>query len=101
MIMNIFDKVLIKAFVEREAQDFTPVKDEEWISKVCQMIHNKVRTIKNGNFLKIQTYRNVGTKNRELTLDIFSGSHNINYIITLCTCGQLTHTCLMRKEKNE
>jgi hypothetical protein len=93
------NKNLIKAFIEREALDFTPNKDESWINKVCAKIYRQIKTIKNGNYVSIQSFGQAGCFSRELKLDIYSGKADTNYFIKLCTCGRLEHTCQMTKEK--
>lgn len=60
------DSDLIIAFVIREAQDYNPPKDKDWILKVVETIHNKIPD--NLGRLKLISIGNSGITVRELSL---------------------------------
>lgn len=60
------DTDLIIAFVMREAQDYNPPRDKDWILKVVETIHNKIPD--NLGRLKLTSIGNSGVVVRELTL---------------------------------
>lgn len=60
------DADLIIAFVIREAQDYNPPKDKEWIVKVIETIHSRLPD--NLGHLKLISIGNSGITVRELSL---------------------------------
>jgi hypothetical protein len=100
MIIQDNNLKLIKAFIEREAEDFTPNKPEDWVKAVLEMIKGKVAGIEDGNYLTINSYGNAGFLSSQLKIDIYCKcDKSFNYNIRLCPCGQLKHTVFMVKEE--
>ncbi len=60
------DTDLIIAFVMREAQDYLPPKDKDWILKVVENIHSRLPD--NLGHLKLISIGNSGITVRELSL---------------------------------
>jgi uncharacterized protein (UPF0305 family) len=95
------DIMLIRDFIIREAKDYKPIKNGIWIRYVVHQILEKLKEIENGNYLKIVSVGNPGATIRELKMCIMreTTQQRFNYIITLCTCGELNHMVHIRKEK--
>ena len=94
------DKLLIKAFIEREAKDFSPAKSDDWINEVCDKVCKDADEIKDGDYLNINSFGNAGGLIRGLKIDVMKDSDykkRFDYEITLCTCGQLNHTVILNK----
>ncbi len=65
-MINNKDTDLIIAFAMREAKDYNPPKDEEWIAQVIRNIIDKIPD--NLGQLKLISIGNAGVTLRELTL---------------------------------
>lgn len=89
------DEKIIRAFIEREALDFTPNKDQEWIDDVFRIIEGHLDGIINSRYIFIKSYGNSGILLRELKLPYSTGKMNRDYTINLCTCGKLEHTAIL------
>jgi len=100
--VNKKDIVLLKAFVKREAEDFTQGKNNTYIRVYLDLLLKKVQKLKDVNFVTFNCYARVGSRIRSLMLDCrtdFSGKRKLyNYSITLCPCGNIAHTGFVTKE---
>ena len=96
-IINENDYELLKEFIRREAKDFTPNKDENWIEDVFKLVIKRTSKLKDTDRLHINSYCNVGVMTRSLILDVCEGEHDKDYEVTLCTCGKLNHTVKVRE----
>ncbi len=76
---------LIIAFVIREAQDYNPPKDREWILNVVENIHSKLPD--NLGHLKLISIGNSGITVRELSL---YGTGNVPCHLLVDTDGEGT-----------
>ena len=88
------DIVLIKDFIKREAQDYTPSKDEKWVNELNKIVISEIEKItEKVNFIHIASRGNVGCLQRELVLTPTDGFWDIgaNVHVDLCTCGKLNH----------
>jgi len=93
------DYDLLKEFIQREAKDFTPNKNDEWIEAVFKLIIERTNKLKDTDRLHINSYGNAGGLARSLILDVYNGEHNKDYEVMLCTCGKLNHTVKIQEKK--
>ena len=94
------DMPLIRAFIDREAQDFGG-KDDKWCEQVMNLVIEQSNKIseEEADYLYITSYYNVGLVNRELRLSVRTDKVDYkkakDYEIMLCPCGKLNHTCVL------
>ncbi len=98
------DLDLVKMFIKREAEDYTPTKSDEWQTKVFKRVLAAVGRTENPNYISIESYSNMGLQSRTLTLDATTKDTNWekakrNYTIGLCSCGDLRHLVWIRGEE--
>ena len=98
---------LIRAYIDCEACDYTPNKNNEWRDAAFKLIQEKLKDIKTVSVVKIESYGNAGGCVRSLSFDYAPEHHdkNVNtsfskeYIISFCPCGELDHLIKMREVK--
>lgn len=86
------EKELIRAFIKREAQDFSH-RDykSDWVDAVYTKVMNRYNSEKKSecsNFC-IKSTTNMGLRVRELYFDY--GKRDETVYITLCPCGKISH----------
>ena len=93
------DIYLLEKFIEREAMDYTPRKNEVWMKEVRNKILAEIGKEAIIKTLQINSTTNLGVCIRRLQIDI---NKNItedasldnliaDFKLTLCPCGSLEH----------
>lgn len=93
-MINEKDLDLIKAFVKREAQEYTPNKNKNWCDKIFDNIVKGVNKIKGkANYIHIKSFGNVGCLSAQLILTVKNGkwSQEKDIDVHICACGRLEH----------
>ena len=91
--MNPKDLPLIQAFVEREAQDYTPAKSKQWIDETTASVLGRIARLRNTDFLIVESLGNMGSVIRSVKFDLYKSrdTKHFTYHLALCSCGDTKH----------